>query len=117
MPTALSLLIEETGLDGSVTEKLSEIASGRWNRQSQPRAGKKEKRKCLKVPVAKTSCGRNHFILWQIVIGADAETDLSQQEIKGGLPNLREQQITDLSQFGKYASIPRYVYPSEGVAT
>lgn len=78
-------LIDEIGVDGSVAEKLSEIASGRWNPQSYPRAGSTSLRKRLKVPVWKTLCGKNQFILWQIFLGIDAETEAPQQEITGEL--------------------------------
>lgn len=78
-------LIDKTGLVGPVTEKLSEIASGCWAPQSQPLAGIKSQRKGLKVPIARTSCGHNQSILWQIAIGMNEETESSQQEVKGDL--------------------------------
>ncbi|KAL9066624.1 MAG: hypothetical protein Q9161_007454 [Pseudevernia consocians] len=82
MTAALVWLIDEIGLAGPVTEKLNEIASGCWNPQSQSLAGSKSQRKCLKVPIARTSFGQNQSILWQIAIGTDEETELPQQEIK-----------------------------------
>ncbi|KAM0804322.1 P-loop containing nucleoside triphosphate hydrolase protein [Usnea florida] len=69
------------GLDGSVTDKLKDIASGRWNPASQPYAANKSQKKRLRVPIAKTYCGQNQFILWQISVGIDEETELPQQDI------------------------------------
>lgn len=89
MTAALVWLIDEIGLVGPVTEKLNEIASGCWDPQSQPLAGSRSQRKCLKVPIARTSFGQNQSILWQIAIGTDVETELPQQEIKGELSALR----------------------------
>ena len=73
----------EIELVQSVTKRLREIASGCWQFQSQTRAGLKHQRQRLKVPVVKTSCVLNHFILWQIVVETDAGTGLVQQGIKG----------------------------------
>ena len=84
--SALRQLIDDKGLDGSVTEKLNEIASGRWNPESQPYAASKFQKKRLRVPIAKTHCGQNQFILWQISVGIDEETGSPQQDIKGELP-------------------------------
>ena len=78
----IASLIDAVGTDGSVTEKLKEIASGRWEPKSHALAGSRSQMKSLKVPVAKTLCGRNQFILWQIAIGVDGETEVPQQEIK-----------------------------------
>lgn len=42
-------------------------------------AGSKRERKGLKVPLAKTSCGQDTFILWQVDVD---ETEASRQLIK-----------------------------------
>ncbi len=39
-------------------------------------------RKKLKIPLAQTEVGQNHFILWQINTGMDGDTEVLQQEIK-----------------------------------
>ena len=82
-------LTDDIGLAGSVTEKLNDISSGCWNPESQPLAGKRYQRRSLKVPIAQTLCGKNQWILWQIEVGMDEETQLAQQEIKGELLILR----------------------------
>ena len=85
--------MDEIGVVNSTIEKLHSIASGCWDPKDQPLAGSKHQRKCLKVPVAKTECGQNQFILWQIAIGMDVEMDVSQQQIIGKFSVLQKDRV------------------------
>ena len=61
-----------------VSDKLSEMASGNW-KTSLP--GSSDQRRRLKVPLAKTKCGKDLSILWQVDIGVAGDRELLQHVI------------------------------------
>lgn len=66
------------GFSDSIQQRLIEMADGIWNTTL---AGDDRQRSRLKVPLAKTKCGRDTFILWQVDVAlADGVT---QQVITG----------------------------------
>lgn len=64
-------------LSDPIQEKLRDLAEGRHHQAKL--AGSKSSRRLLKVPIYKTKCGGNLFILWQVdVDGTRASDKLSQ---------------------------------------
>ena len=69
---------DSIGTPDPIQQRLIEMANGIWDTT---RAGDERQMKHLKVPLAKTKCGRDRFILWQVdVTMADGVT---QQVITG----------------------------------
>ena len=70
---------DSLGTPDPIQQRLIEMANGIWDTT---RAGDERQMKRLKVPLAKTKCGRDRFILWQVDVAmADGVT---QQVITGG---------------------------------
>ena len=66
------------GISDPIQQRLIEMANGIWDTT---RAGDERQMNHLKVPLAKTKCGRDRFILWQVDVAmADGVT---QQVITG----------------------------------
>ena len=69
---------DSVGISDSIQSKLIDMANGIWDTT---RAGDERQMNHLKVPLAKTKCGRDRFILWQVDV---AMTDgVTQQAITG----------------------------------
>ena len=69
---------DSVGFSDPIQQRLIEMADGTWDTTL---AGDHRQRNRLKVPLAKTKCGRNTFILWQVdVAKADG---VAQQFITG----------------------------------
>lgn len=70
--------LRRLGLFSPVREKLTDLASGCCKSSL---AGSDAERKPLKVPLAKTKCGQNCFILWQVSVGIAGDLEVPQQVI------------------------------------
>lgn len=69
---------DSVGIADPIQQKLVDMADGIWDTT---RAGDERQMNHLKVPLAKTKCGRDRFILWQVDVAmADGVT---QQAITG----------------------------------
>ncbi|KAI9731582.1 MAG: hypothetical protein M1834_004702 [Cirrosporium novae-zelandiae] len=71
--------LSRSGAFGSVHRKLVDLASGCWTWDL---VGSEAQRKSIRVPLARTRCGKKLWILWQVDVGFDGDVGIEKQVVK-----------------------------------